>query len=67
MEGPAGGFVNVRVEVFGMKVFVGILVAVGMFGVVDALVTPITAVVAVNIDGVEVKGSNGVGGLPGNG
>lgn len=67
MDGPAGGFVNVRVDVVGMRVFVGIIVAVGTFGVADALVTPITTGVAVNMDGVDVKGRNGVGGLPGNG
>jgi hypothetical protein len=67
MEGPAGGFVNVRVGVCGMMVFVGMFVAVGTFGVADALVTPITTGVAVNMEGVDVKGRNGVGGLPGNG
>lgn len=70
IAGPAGGFVNVKVGVFepaGMNVFVGMVVAVETFGVADALVTPITIGVAVNIDGVDVKGKNGVGGLPGNG
>ena len=50
-----------------MKVFVGMVVAVGMLGVVDALDTPITTGVAVNMDGVGVSGRNGVGGLPGKG
>lgn len=70
IEGPLGRFVKVRVgvsELTGMSVFVGMVVAVGTFGVADALVTPITIGVAVNMDGVGVKGMNGVGGLPGNG
>lgn len=70
IEGPLGRFVSVRVGVFeiaGMGVLVGKVVAVEMLGVADALVTPITTGVAVNTDGVDVKGRNGVGGLPGNG
>lgn len=70
MEGPLGGPVNVRVGVSGlagMRVFVGMVVAVGIFGVADALVTPITTGVEVNMDGVGVRGRNGVGALPGNG
>lgn len=70
IEGPLGTFVSVRVEVSemtGIIVFVGMVVAVETFGVADALVTPITTGVAVNTDGVGVKGRNGVGGLPGNG
>jgi hypothetical protein len=70
IEGPLGRFVSVRVNVLemtGMGVSVGMIVTVGMFGVADALVTPITTGVAVNTDGVDVKGRKGVGGLPGNG
>lgn len=70
IEGPLGRFVIVRVgvsELTGMSVFVGMVVVAGRFGVADALVTPITTGVAVSIDGVGVKGMNGVGGLPGNG
>lgn len=70
MEGPLGGLVSVRVEiseVAGMRVFVGMVVAVGTFGVADALVSPITTGVAVKMDGVDVKGRKGVGGVLGNG
>ena len=70
IEGPLGGLVSVIVgvsELTGMSVFVGMFVEVETFGVADALVTPITIGVAVNIDGVGVKGMNGVGGFPGNG
>ena len=70
IEGPLGGLVSVTVgvsELIGMSVFVGMFVAVERFGVADALVTPITTGVAVSMDGVGVKGMNGVGGLPGNG
>ena len=59
---------SVDVCVFaGMKVLVGAVVAVGKLGVAEALVTPITTGVAVTMDGVEVGGRNGVGGLPGKG
>jgi hypothetical protein len=67
IEGPLGGFVSVRVgvsELTGMSVFVGMVVAVETSGVADALVTLITTGVAVNMEGVGVKGMNGVGGLP---
>lgn len=70
IEGPLGRLVSVSVGVsglIGIRVFVGMFVAVETFGVADALVTPITTGVAVSMDGVGVKGMNGVGGLPGNG
>lgn len=70
IEGPLGRLVSVRVgvsEMTGITVFVGMVVAVNKFGVAEALDTPITTGVAVNTDGVGVKGRNGVGGLPGNG
>ena len=70
MESPLGRFVNVRVgvsEIAGIRVFVGTVVAVEMFGAGEALGTPITIAVAVNIDGVGVDGRKGVGGFPGKG
>ena len=70
IEGPLGPLVHVKIGVSEMTmpgVFVGMDVAVEMFGVAEALVTPITTGVAVNIDGVEVGGRKGVGGLPGKG
>lgn len=66
MDGPLGRFVKDGVSETTTKgVFVGMVVAVEMFGVADA--TPITTGVGVNMGGVGVAGRNGVGGLPGNG
>ena len=62
IDGPPGTFVSVGdgvSEIITKGVFVGngvnVMVAMEMLGV------------AVKIDGVGVKGRNGVGGLPGNG
>jgi len=70
IDGPLGRFVKDGVSEMTTKgVFVGngvnVLVAIEILGVADA--TPITTGVGVNIEGVGVKGRNGVGGLPGNG
>ena len=70
MDEPLGRFVGDGVsEIKTRGVFVGsevnVLVAMEMLGVVDA--TPITTDVGVNMEGVDVAGRNGVGGLPGNG
>ena len=46
---------------------VDVIVAVEMFGVAVALATPMMTGVAVNMDGVDVEGRNGVGWLPGSG
>jgi len=70
MDGPLGRFVRDGVSEIKMKgVFVGcgvnVWVAREILGVADA--TPITTGVGVNMDGVDVGGRNGVGGLPGKG
>ena len=70
MDGPPGRFVSDGVsEIITKGVFVGrgvnVGVAMEILGVADA--PPITTGVGVNMDGVDVGGRNGVGGLPGNG
>jgi hypothetical protein len=75
MDGPLGDAVNVGAEVkvavsveIATFVFVGIMgvaVSVATMGVAEALVTPITTGVGVNMDGVGVGGRKGVG--PGRG
>jgi hypothetical protein len=70
IAGPLGLLVHVKIGVLEMimlGVFVALKVAVEILGVAEALVTPMTTGVAVNIDGEDVGGRNGVGGLPGNG
>jgi hypothetical protein len=46
---------------------VGVIVAVGITGVADAFVAPMTTGVGLKIDGVRVGRTNGVGGLYGKG
>jgi NADH:ubiquinone oxidoreductase subunit F (NADH-binding) len=64
--GPEGEFVNVGVTMgvllaVSAGVLVNVGVEVGTTGVAEALVTPITADVAVKMDGVKVAGKKGVG------
>ena len=70
MDGPLGRSVREGVwEINTKGVFVGcgvnVWVAMEILDVADA--TPITTGVGVNMDGVDVGGRNGVGGLPGKG
>ena len=70
IDGPLGRFVRDGVSEINTKgVFVGcgvnVCVAMEILDVAEA--TPIRTGVGVNMDGVDVGGRNGVGGLPGKG